>query len=120
MITIHEFINKNIFTEADAPAAPPPTGGATPPPTGGGASPIGDTGSLGGSLGGLGSGGNLGGLGGGSTPPMSDLGGSVSGVSGNQAVVTDIKKLNAWDLLQKYFAKKQTDEEKENPLEKYM
>ena len=128
MITIHDFRKKFIFTEADLPGAGGPggPGGAAPPPASGGAAgggaapPAGDLGGLGGSLGGLG-----GGLGGATPPdmgggaPPSELGGAVGGAAGQQPI-TDIKKLNAWDLLEKYFSKKKTEEEQKDPLEKYM
>jgi hypothetical protein len=107
MITIHQFKRKIFLTEADAPpagAAPPAGGGASPPAGGdmgglggGGAAPPSDLGGLGGSLGGA-------------TPPSmgADLGGAIGGAAtGNApAVITDIKKLNAWDLLEKYFSDK--------------
>jgi len=123
MITIHQFIKKYFLTEADAPpigGAPAPIGGPTPP-TGGGAAepPIGastpppDLGGLGSSLGGS--------LGGASTPPPgigSDLGGSIGGAATGATVspITDIKKLNAWDLLEKYFSDKVKPKD---PLEAY-
>lgn len=113
MITIHQFRRKNFLTEADAPptgasAGASPGGGATPPP--GGASPPG--GAPPGDLGGLG--GSLGGSLGGATPPPppslgADLGGGIgAGATGGAPsnVITDIEKLNAWDLLEKYFEDK--------------
>jgi hypothetical protein len=114
MITIHEFKTKYFLTEADAP--PPPGGGAPPPPPGGGAPPPPPPG---GDLGGLG-----GGLGGASPPPpppggdLGGLGGSLGGAAGGatQTAVTDIKKLNAWDLLEKYFGNKTKTKD---PLEAY-
>ena len=89
MITIHQFKMKYFLTEADAP----PAGGAPPPPPPGG---------------------DMGGLGGGPTPPppppggdLGGLGGGLGGAAGNPhgaTTITDIKKLNAWDLLEKHFS----------------
>lgn len=108
MITIYQFRRKIFLTEAGAPPAggAPPSG--TSPPVGGdlGAAPPpppSDLGGLGGSLGGA-------------TPPPpsgglgSDLGGMSGGLGGTTGAAppatTDIKKLNAWDLLEKYFKDK--------------
>jgi len=116
MITIHEFKTKYFLTEADAPPLFP--GGA--PPAGGPAPAIG---------GDLGGGPtppppDLGGLGGGGAPPpptgdLTGLGGSLGGAAGGatQTAVTDIKKLNAWDLLEKYFSDKTKTKD---PLEAYL
>ena len=65
----------------------PPAGGAPP-----GAPPGGDLGGLGGSL-----------------------GGGAGGAT--QTAITDIKKLNAWDLLEKYFKDKV---KQKDPLEAYL
>jgi hypothetical protein len=122
MITIHQFRRKKFLTEADAPAggaspsggAAPPggaLGGATPPP---GGAPPSDLGGLGGSLGGS--------LGGATPPPPpslgADLGGGIgAGATGGAptAVITDINKLNAWDLLEKYFEGKIKRKDKLEP-----
>jgi len=122
MITIHQFKEKYFLTEQDAPAAggAPPAGGdaaglgATPPAgAGAGTTPPADLGGLGGSLGGA-------------TPPLSAPGGDLSGLGGGigatatgaaQTPITDIKKLNAWDLLEKYFSDKVKPED---PLEAYL
>jgi len=123
MITIHQFKEKYFLTEQDAPAAggAPPAGGdaaglgATPPAgdAGAAAAPPADLGGLGGSLGGA-------------TPPPPAPGGDLSSLGGvigatatgaTQSPVTDIKKLNAWDLLEKYFSDKVKPED---PLEAYL
>ena len=113
MITIHQFRKKYFFTEADAP----PAGGAPP-----GAPPGGDLG--GGAPPPPPPGGDLGGLGGGGMPPppggdLGGLGGSLGGGAGGatQSAITDIKKLNAWDLLEKYFKDKV---KQKDPLEAYL
>ena len=123
MITIHEFKRKYFLTEADAPA---PTGGATPPPTGGAAAaPTGGATPPTGGLGGATPPPDLGGLGGslgGATPPPSfgsDLGGSIgAGATGTAPVIiTDISKLNPWDLLEKYYTVKRNPKDH---LEEYL
>lgn len=121
MITIHEFKQKIFLTEADAPpaGAAPPAGGA-PPAAGGAPPPGGDAGGLGGSLGGDLGGLGGGGMGGGAPPPGSDLGGAIGGAGGGGTTpITDIKKLNAWDLLKKFFHDKKDPKEDEDPLDKY-
>jgi hypothetical protein len=58
-------------------------------------------------------------------PPPSGLGSDLGGMSGGLGgatgsappATTDIKKLNAWDLLEKYFSDKIKPED---PLEPYM
>lgn len=119
MITIHQFKEKYFLTEQDAPA-----GGAAPPPLGGAAAPPPSGGGLGGATPPPS---DLGGLGGGATPPLppppsGDLGGLGGGLGGTaggatQTAVTDIKKLNAWDLLEKYFSDKTKPKD---PLEAYL